>query len=210
MTDDVPTTPTQPLSYFVEWGGRAWVGLVRRGLDTYLGRRLDGLRALEIGARSGRMSSLIALRGADVLGVDINPDFVSAAEAEARRWGVEGRVQFAVDDGELGSVPDASIDVVFTKSVLVVVPELEAYLCRLAAKMRPGGRLVFVENGRGNLLLHAARRWRHRQWDHRRVNYFGEEQIGLIRRVFDVEIVAQTAIPPVYLVCGRVRGQGSA
>lgn len=195
----------EDIDYFVEWGGRAWIDLTRRGLDGFLGGRLDGLRALEIGARSGRMSSLLALRGADVLGIDIEAGFVQGAAAEVLRWGVTDRVRLAIDDGRLGAVPDASMDVVFTKSVLVMIPDLETYLPTLATKMRRGGRFVFIENGRGSMTTRAARRLRHPTWDIDRIAYFTQDQIALIARSFAIESLEAISMPPIYLICGRVR-----
>jgi SAM-dependent methyltransferase len=201
----VATEARPDLSYFVEWGGRPWIDLVTLGLDGYLGGHLDGLRVLDIGARSGRMSSLLALRGADVVGIDVDDTFVPGAEAEARRWGVGDRVRFVVDDGQLGSVEDASIDVAFTKSVLVMISDLDAYLGTLAVKLRPGGRFVFIENGRGSIAMRTARRLRHPTWDLDRFAYFTEERLAMVGRALTVARVDACTVPPIYLICGRAK-----
>ena len=55
-----------------------------------------GMRVLDMGTGSGVNAILAARGGADVVGVDINPDAVAAAQANAERNGVVG--EFAVSD----------------------------------------------------------------------------------------------------------------
>ena len=55
-----------------------------------------GMRVLDMGTGSGVNAILAARGGAEVVGVDINPDAVSAARANAERNGVVG--EFAVSD----------------------------------------------------------------------------------------------------------------
>jgi SAM-dependent methyltransferase len=194
-----PTWPTpRALSYFVEWGGRGWQELVGVALQ-FLGPRLDGRRILEIGPRRGRMSCLFALLGGHVTGVDLCADFVRIAQAEAVKWGVEDHTTFLRYDGNLDCFPDRTFDVVFTKSVLVTVPNLDAFLGKIAAKLRPGGQVVFLENGRGNVLLDAVRFCR----GFRRYTFFGQWEVALVRRVFNLALVRRCVFPPVYLLCAR-------
>ena len=91
-----------PLDYFIEWGGAPWRDLVVSALESM--GSLHGKRVLEVGFRSGRMASLLALRGATVVGLDITEYFASNAAVEARRHGVEDQITFVRDDGKLGSV----------------------------------------------------------------------------------------------------------
>ena len=135
------------LRAFMEWGGPPWEEMVEAALQE-IGDLTD-LRVLEIGSRSGRMATLFAMRGATVVGIDIARDFEEAATAEASHRGVADRVRFLVDDGRLSSVYGEQFDVVFTKSVLVVIPDRPEYLQRIWDVLRPGGRLVAIENGRG-------------------------------------------------------------
>src|SRR5437763_8245269 len=59
------------LPYFVDWRPRLWVPTVRWLLGDPA--RFQGKTVLEFGCRSGRMSCLFGLLGAQVLGVEL-PD----------------------------------------------------------------------------------------------------------------------------------------
>jgi SAM-dependent methyltransferase len=205
--------PLQELSYFTEWGGKRWESLVRSGV-LYLGEhgRLDGLKVLEIGTRYGKMALLFSLLGADVVGIDLSEKAVIAAREETARWRQEhaaelparvGTLTFLVYDGNLDVFADSTFDAVFTKSVLVVVPELQQFLVQIAQKVRPGGHVVFLENARGNTLLHRLRAIRHRHWDYRQAHYFTEQDVTLVKSNFQIERVRQTSLPPVYLLLGK-------
>ena len=76
-----------PLDFFIEWGGAPWRDLVVSALESM--GSLHGKRVLEVGFGLGRMASLLALRGATVVGLDITEYFASNAAVEARRHGVE-------------------------------------------------------------------------------------------------------------------------
>jgi SAM-dependent methyltransferase len=195
----------QNLGYFLEWGGKTWERLIRHAIEDFIGPDLHGRKLLDVGTRYGKMACLFALLGGQVVGIDTSEQAIAQAVVEAEKWRVSSRVAFQHTDGSLDAVPDASFDVIFTKSVLVVVPELGGFLLGLAAKLRPGGKVVFVENAYGNAILHAARRLRHRRWDYRAAHYFTEKEIVQVKYVFDICQVVQATIPPVYLILGHKR-----
>jgi SAM-dependent methyltransferase len=203
------------LGYFTEWGGRPWESLVKSGVQ-YLSpdQRLDGLKVLEIGTRFGKMALLFSLLGADVTGIDLSKKAIGAAQEQTTQWRQahagklpEGATtpKFLVYDGNLDVFPDASFDVVFTKSVLVVVPELPQFLAQIARKLRSRGRVIFIENARGSALLHRLRAVRHRKWDYRQAHYFTEQDVKLLKSTFEIERVRQTRLPPIYLFLGKKR-----
>ena len=191
------------LRHFTEWGGGGWVRLTDLALDQFLGRKLEGLRVLEIGSRSGGMSCLFGLLGADVLGVDVNPRWMPLARNQARRWNVHERVSFLCYNGNLDVLPERAFDVVFTKSVLVGIPGLSPFLEKLARRLTTDGKFVFLENGLGSPFLQLVRHLRHGTAYHRRARYFSNREIDLVRRYFDIEIIRKTLFPPIYLICGR-------
>jgi SAM-dependent methyltransferase len=207
--------PLQELGYFTEWGGKCWESLVRSGVQ-YMGRngRLDGLKVLEIGTRYGKMALLFSLLGAEVVGIDLSGKALAVAQKNTVQWrqehaadlGVgERATTFLVYDGNLDLFLDGSFDVVFTKSVLVVVPELEHFLAQITRKLRPGGRIVFIENARGNALVHRLRALRHHKWDYRQAHYFTGRDVKLVKSYFEVEQIRQTHLPPIYLLLGKKR-----
>lgn len=199
--------PLENLDYFVEWGGSGWTSLLAQAFDQFISPKLEGQHVLEIGSRYGKMVALFALLGAKVTGVDINADCLPIAQAEVKKWNVSEGTDFVLYDGNLDVFADEVFDLVFTKSVLTMVPRLADFVPKIAAKLKPGGKIVFLENGRGNWLLHSLRALRHRRWDYRHATYFTRKEIDLIGSVFEVNDVKYHRLPPVYLILGRRRGE---
>jgi SAM-dependent methyltransferase len=167
-----------------------------------MGADLSTQRVLEIGTRYGRMASLFALLGADVTAVEMDADSIPLAEREAEMWGVACRTRFLLSEGDLSMVADESFDLAFTKSVLGMITDLEGFLWQIRSKLRPGGKVVFVENMRGNPLVHALRRLRRKgQW-WRGWHFFTKATFEVVRRVFDVAEIRTSALPPVCLILG--------
>jgi SAM-dependent methyltransferase len=115
----------------------------RRALRREAGVRLiprhrAGGRLLEIGCGAGdRLAMLRGLGWTDLHGIDIVPAAVEAA----RKRG------FAVTCGdataELAKIPDRSLDVVIASMVLEHFPSPFAVIALVAAKLKPGGELLF-------------------------------------------------------------------
>jgi len=207
--DRIREAPLSHLDYFTEWGGHTWTRMVRTGVADFLGGNLRDLRVLEIGARYGRLSCMFGLLGARVVGVDIHAHYIEAAREEACKLGVTSRVEFVLSGGDLCDLPSQSYDLVFSKSVLVLLPDLEKTLSEVDRLLGSGGRIVFIENGLGGWLAQFMRRMRHRgRWDYSRVNYFTPEHIRTVDAVFEIERLVRSHFPPIYLICGRKRGSG--
>lgn len=206
MTDlrDIRNSPLSHLDYFAEWGGAAWSRLIRTGLVDYLGGDLSGKRVLDFGSRNGRMSCLFALLGAEVTGLDIHPECAETGRREAEQFGLSSRAEFMRYSGHLEEVAERRFDVIFSKSVLVLVPDLHNTLTGLERLLVPDGRFVFIENGRGGLPLRAARWLRHRgKWDYSGVTFFARPEIDLVSSLFTVERAERSLVPPIHLLCGR-------
>lgn len=205
MDEVIAANPLDHLDYFVEWGGRKWERLLSYALRQFTGTDLTGRTVLDLGTRYGKTAVLFALLGAEATGVDTVGRYLPVAEEEAKRWEVSGRTRFVSYDGDLDVFPDASFDLIFTKSVLIVVRELPGFLRAISAKLKPQGQVVFLENGRGGGLLHAARALRHRRWDYATVRYFTERELTLVRQVFEVKEIRKSRLPPIYLILGHKR-----
>lgn len=201
--DQMRHDPLSHLDYFTEWGKGAWARLVRSGIEGYLGGDLSGLNILGFGARYGRMSCLFALLGARVTGIDIHEGCLKKARAEARAFGVASQTEFIQYDGNLESFAQGAYDVVFSKSVLVLVKNMPAAVRGLRRLLRDKGRFVFIENGLGGPFLRLARRLKHRgKWDYSQVRFITPKEIELFRSEFNVEHIERSYIPPIYLFCG--------
>ena len=101
-------------------------------LDVGAGTGLIGFGALDLVGPTGRV---------------IFSDVSEALLAECRRQaGDDPRCSFVCAPAEdLGDLPDASVDVVTTRSVLMYVADRERALGELARVLRPGGRLSVFE-----------------------------------------------------------------
>lgn len=204
--DQIRAKPLSHLDYFTEWGGQTWTRMVKIGLTDCLGGNLENLRVLEIGSRYGRMSCLFGLMGAQVVGIDVHLRYVEAAREEACKLDVSSQVEFVHSSGDLREMPSGGFDLVFSKSVLVLLPDLNATLFEVNRLLSHRGRILLIENGLGGWLLRFMRRVRHRgRWDYSKVNYFTQEHIRRIQSVFEIERVVRSHFPPVYLICGRKR-----
>ena len=202
-----PTGQRLSLEYFVGWGGPSVVQLARAALD-FLGTDLRGRRVLEIGYGHGTMSCLFALLGARVHAVDTHDVTRAEASTEAAKWGVLDRIQFTRYSGDPREIQEADFDIAFTKSVLLLVSDLEGFLRGLGTRLRPGARLAFIENGFHHPLDVLARRlshWWHnnqaadypgiRMYNWRLPIYLSAARVAVFRRVFEVQGVLRAQSP---------------
>jgi SAM-dependent methyltransferase len=199
--DKVPASISSSidLSYFLEWGGTSWEKLLKKGID-YL-QPFPQQTLLELGPRNGKMAAYFALQGASVTGLDIREHYLDQARLEAKKWKVD--IEFKTYDGDLSFLPDNHFDCVFTKSVLTMNKERDHLFVHIHRILKPGGKIVFLENGKGSLLLQIFRQVRHRKWNHNTVRYFDAQDIDRLHQLFQIEHIDRTYMRPVYLIMGR-------
>lgn len=200
---EITSHPLQYLDYFMEWGGEAWRRLTGHAIEHFLGRDLKGQQVLDIGTRYGKMSCLFALLGAKVVGLDLSRESLTIAQKEATKWKVTDKTLFVLTGGDLSTFRENSFDVVFSKSVLVVVPDLVRFLEEVKDKLKPGGKIVFLENAKGPWWVHLLRAFRHGKWDYTKARYFTPHEIKAVSEVFDEFVLRSWVFPPVILMMGR-------
>lgn len=142
------------LDYFVEWRPYLWRRPLEHALK-FMGD-LRGKRILEIGGRSGHMTSLFAMQGAQVTMVDVCD--LAAAQAEVAKWGVTDQVRLIQTAGGFDEIAGETFNVIFTKSVLWGIEPLGEFLDRIDEHLAEGGRVAFLENWRGGRVLFWVRR----------------------------------------------------
>jgi 2-polyprenyl-3-methyl-5-hydroxy-6-metoxy-1,4-benzoquinol methylase len=103
-----------------------------------------GKDVIEYGCGLGKMSILLARSGARVSAFDISEGSIEVAREQARAYGVDSQITFAVAAAESMPYPDASFDLAFGTAVLHHI-EPAAGATELARIMRPGARGAFSE-----------------------------------------------------------------
>lgn len=94
-------------------------------------------RVLEIGTGSGYMTALLARLAAQVVSVEIVPDFSRAAAARLAENGIRNAT-LEIGDGALGWARSAPYDAILVTGSLPMLPE------DIPAQLAPGGRLIAV------------------------------------------------------------------
>jgi SAM-dependent methyltransferase len=103
-----------------------------------------GERILDVGCGTGQLTSEIAQAGAEVIGIDLSPQMITAARQNFPE------LQFAVADIASTSY-DTEFDAVFSNAALHWVKDQKGAIAAIARALKPGGRLVFEMGGHGNI-----------------------------------------------------------
>ena len=106
---------------------------------------LRGKRVLELGTGTGGTATLLAKKGASVIGIDLLPFRLDEAKDRVKHHNVSDSVYFSLMDATQLAFPDNTFDFVISKSVLVFTEHpLTAKECYRVLK--PDGKAIFVEN----------------------------------------------------------------
>lgn len=116
-----------------------------------------GDRVLDLGCGTGQLTQAIADRGAQVVGIDADPAMVAAARQQFPQ------LTFIVADARQFELAEP-VDAIFSNATLHWITEPSLVIARMAAALKPGGRLVLEFGGKGNMaqVLAAIAAARHR------------------------------------------------
>ena len=174
-------------SYDDEQQGHGQSGL--RAVEQALVQRelIDALsgkeRVLELGAGTGRFTSLLAARGCKVVATDASRQMLRVLERKATR---EGWSQVQAVHGELaGEWPAGPFDLVCSFSAVEYVEALGAVLGNAAQRLAPGGKLYFTTAHAGpfRLFTQVGNAMRQGVWLHART--VSEVRQGLAQAGFE-------------------------
>ena len=101
-----------------------------------------GSKVLDVACGTGNLALPAARLGADVTGVDIAPNLVEQARANAAREGLNARF----DEGDAEALPyeDASFDAVVTMYGAMFAPRPDLVAAELKRVTKPGGRIAMA------------------------------------------------------------------
>ena len=122
---------------FMAPGGEGNVDKLVKGLD------LAGKRVLDIGCGIGGPAFHLARKhGAEVTGIDLEPQLIARATRRAAELGLAGRTDFrTVTLGPL-PFPDRSFDVLFTSGALTQTEDKSGIVAECYRVLKPGGVLT--------------------------------------------------------------------
>jgi 2-polyprenyl-6-hydroxyphenyl methylase/3-demethylubiquinone-9 3-methyltransferase len=139
------------------WSDRYAAGGFKRRAAFFASDVLPRLRPsgdwLDVGCGSGVFSRMLAEVGASVLGLDGSPAMVEAARSASAGVDARYEVRKVEEVGALEGVFHGAICL----SVIEYLPDPEAALRAIAAKLKPGGRAAFSVPNRGSTLRLAQR-----------------------------------------------------
>jgi ubiquinone/menaquinone biosynthesis C-methylase UbiE len=113
---------------------------------------VHGKKVLDYGCGAGENSTLLALRGAKVCGVDISPELLDLAKERLKVHNVGEDAEFLVGSAHDLPIPDESLDVVFGMAILHHL-DLELSSKEVFRVLKKGGRAIFLEPVRNSKMM---------------------------------------------------------
>jgi len=104
-----------------------------------------GERVLDVATAVGHTVFALAPHACEVIGVDLTEEMLAEAKQQADSRGLTN-VSFQTADAERLPFPDAAFDVVTCRIAAHHFPNVPAFCRESARVLRPGGRLVVVDN----------------------------------------------------------------
>ena len=109
-------------------------------IENYL--QLSGQRIVDVGCGGGILSEGLAIRGAQVLGIDLSADLIDVAELHGLESGVQVAYQ-KISAEELAQQHPAGFDHVTCMEMLEHVPDAGSIISACANMVKPGGMVFF-------------------------------------------------------------------
>ncbi len=154
-------------------------------IDAWLRRKCStGVKVLDFACGNGENGLMAAKYGADVTGIDISPEGIENARANAIEAGVGENCTFEVMDGENMTFDDNSFDLGIEYGALHHV-DLDRAMSELSRVLRPEAQMLCVEALRHNPLIHWYRRLTphlRTQWEYEHI--LGVESVEVMRKYF--------------------------
>ena len=138
---------------------------IQYGLNILGAPACNGMKILDYCCGTGITAIYFALCGAEVWAFDASSEAVNIAVKSAEMSDVSRLVHFAVADAQSLPYEDDFFDAAFCQSALHIVIDYPDCPYELSRVLKPGGKVVFAEEGLGHNPFLAPVRWlRRRKW----------------------------------------------
>lgn len=125
---------------FMAPGGEGNIAIMVEGLE------LQDKRVLDIGCGIGGPAFVLAKKyGAQVVGIDIEPQLIEDAESRAEKLGLSSSCEFLKVEPGPFSFPDNSFDVVFASGVIMTIEDKPDVFAEILRILKPGGTLTVYD-----------------------------------------------------------------
>jgi ubiquinone/menaquinone biosynthesis C-methylase UbiE len=142
-------------------------------------------KILDFACGNGENGIYAAAHGAECVGIDISPEGVANANANAEKMGLGDRCSFRVMDGENMEFDDGTFDLAVEYGALHHV-ELDSALSELARVLKVDGQMICVEALRHNPLIHRYRKKTpHLRTEWEVEHILGVESLEVMKKYFD-------------------------
>jgi ubiquinone/menaquinone biosynthesis C-methylase UbiE len=143
-----------------------------------------GKTICDIGGGLGTNAIHFAKQGARVIVVDFSENRLEKIEELAKKMGLEGNIQCVCSCMENIPLCSESIDIVYTKAVLIHSCDLLKTLKEIRRILKKNGKFVFIEPKKSNPFVELYRElFAPKEWKDI-VNYFELSQERMIRTIF--------------------------
>lgn len=106
-----------------------------------------GARLLDAGCGSGQFALAFAARGVQVIGVDLSPEMIRLAQANAAHKLSSAGITWNVGSVDCLPLPASCVDAIHARMVLPFVPDIPATLREFRRVLSPEGRLLVSTAG---------------------------------------------------------------
>lgn len=140
-------------------------------LEKYLPKGLKStIKILDIGTGTGFLALLLARCGYNVIGIDLTKDMIKSANKTAKTLNI--KADFCVDDAEKPDFATESFDVIVTRNLTWILPNLEKSYVNWYMILKKGGVIINFDGDYcrenveyKNLEEHAHKVINDSQWD---------------------------------------------
>lgn len=112
---------------------------------------LSGNKVLEVGTASGYFANILALSGYDVIAIDLSPAMINEAKIVSQKLGVD--IDYYVMDAQNISFEPESFDLIFTRLMTWILPDVKSFYSSCFQLLKPKGTLINFDGDMGKVVF---------------------------------------------------------